>query len=163
MRHRHPVIAELRIQAKSNAMAIIDGFPGLEVKVEVDGRTAKEYEDPDAVEEDDDDQDNDDLYNVQPGQPRPHVVKYIEAKPGLTFSFRLKRTADFKHVGNSVFFMATVDGRKDNTAWDDLAAGKHSTWRHNLNCLYSQDSSGNRKEHLFKFGTLDVGWFASLP
>jgi len=90
-------------------------------------------------------------------------VKYIEAKPGLKFNFRLKRTADFTHVGNSVFFMATVDGRKDNTAWDDLAAGKHSTWRHNLNCLYSQDSSGNRKEHLFKFGTLDVGWFASLP
>lgn len=139
-------------------MAVIKEIPGLEVTVEVDGRKAKEYVDPDAVEIDEDDNNNnDDLHNAEPGRPRPHVVKYIEAKPGAAFQFRLKRTPDFKHLGDSIFFKAIVDGGKDNSAHNDHSAGKHSTFREKIDCFYSHDSDGNSKAWGFKFGDLNVG------
>ncbi|KAK3986057.1 hypothetical protein QBC44DRAFT_333913 [Cladorrhinum sp. PSN332] len=77
-------------------MAILPHIPGLNVVVVVDGVDAQEY-DPD--EEEDHDQplsliNFDHVYNDQQGAI-PHVVRYIEAKPGAPFFYRIALGPDF--------------------------------------------------------------------
>lgn len=154
------VIVALAIQgsqilATLTAMAIINGIPGLKVTVKVEDQTAKEYDDPEM--DDDDEQNNDDLHIVKPGLPRPHVVKYIEAKTDAAFAFSITRTPDFKHLADHVFFKVVVDGQRDKHIQSDHKSGKQITWHGKVNSLYSRDSNGNNYEHKFKFGNINVG------
>ncbi|KAI0552813.1 hypothetical protein F4679DRAFT_533984 [Xylaria curta] len=80
-------------------MAIIQGFPGLEVTIFTGGRTAKEYDDPSETGE---------AHNKHPRV----VTKYIECKDNEPFRIHLKATDEYSwgfkdHILN---FGAVIDG-----------------------------------------------------
>jgi len=146
-------------------MAVIEGIPGLEVTIEVDGVTSKEYDDPDDEE---DEPSDDEFHIVATGrvtrsrlslavQPKPHIVKYIEAQPGSAFQFRVNRMPNFSFIGIGVLSLAVVDGFQDGRGYVDLS--KHR--RDNFDQAVCHFASGSRETgqqtHSFKFGNLEIG------
>ncbi|KAG7293630.1 hypothetical protein NEMBOFW57_003684 [Staphylotrichum longicolle] len=83
-------------------MAIIAGLRALRVTVLVDGKTAHEYNDPA--------EDKTSVYCLPfdpaafgPGRGYdPHVVRYIEADPGASLSFRISKQARFQHRSHHI-------------------------------------------------------------
>ncbi|KAK4496758.1 hypothetical protein PRZ48_012741 [Zasmidium cellare] len=73
-------------------MAVLDGLPGVEVTVQVDGIALKEYEDPDEEE-----------------LAKTHVC-YVESKSEKHFSISVKVKDDFKYKGDSISVLTTADG-----------------------------------------------------
>ncbi|KAG9517387.1 hypothetical protein KCV07_g6167, partial [Aureobasidium melanogenum] len=73
-------------------MAVLDGLPGIEVTVVVDGKDLHEYQD--AGMEDDEDT----------------VTKYIEAVDNANFAIKIKVTKDAEFKGNRLSFKVLVDG-----------------------------------------------------
>lgn len=92
-------------------MAIINSVPGLTVCVKVDGKPATEYENPD-----DEVRGMDvDKFDVGAGldnpQP-PYVIKYIEAKPGAPYTFRLTREPSFQGRSSHIGLGLLIDGER---------------------------------------------------
>ncbi|KAG9683845.1 hypothetical protein KCU95_g18025, partial [Aureobasidium melanogenum] len=75
-------------------MAVLDGLPGVEITVVVDGEDLHEYQDADT--EDDEDT----------------VTKYIEAVDNANFAVKIKVTKDAKFKGNRLAFEVLVDGTR---------------------------------------------------
>ena len=145
-------------------MAIIHGIPGLAVTVEVDGATVMEYDDPESTTHADED-----LYIVASGRtensevslavnPRPYVVKYIEAKPGLPFQFRFKRFPNFKHVGSNLAFRVVADGVEDAVISDDDEYEERSSAVSRAISGLTSLNKEDRKwsEHAFRFSSLET-------
>ncbi|KAH0159986.1 hypothetical protein KCU67_g6903, partial [Aureobasidium melanogenum] len=73
-------------------MAVLDGLPGVEVTVVVDGQDLHEYQDADM--EDDEDT----------------VTKYIEAVDNANFAIKIKVSEDVEFKGDCLSFDISVDG-----------------------------------------------------
>ncbi|QDS67817.1 hypothetical protein FKW77_007166 [Venturia effusa] len=104
-------------------MAIYPKLRGLEVKIKVDGKVAKEYEEP-MIEEQDlgdislvgrralfggpDVQQNDHM--IVPEVKTTAAEKYIESKPGVDFAVQMCLRSDFPYLKNDLKFAIDVDG-----------------------------------------------------
>ncbi|KAG9736997.1 hypothetical protein KCU73_g10112, partial [Aureobasidium melanogenum] len=73
-------------------MAILDGLPGVEIAVVVDGRDLHEYQDSDTANKED------------------TVTKYIEAVDGANFAVKIKVTKDFEFKGDFLCTQVRIDG-----------------------------------------------------
>ncbi|KAK4161107.1 hypothetical protein QBC43DRAFT_100039 [Cladorrhinum sp. PSN259] len=93
-------------------MAVLPFIPGLDVTVVVDGVDAQEYDPPE--DENDEQQmkheDFDPAY-VPPGAI-PHIVRYIEAKPGAPYQYRLTLNPIFHFRSHHAGFSAQNDAHK---------------------------------------------------
>ncbi|RDI85414.1 hypothetical protein Vi05172_g4763 [Venturia inaequalis] len=78
-------------------MAILSGFPGLEVVVTVNGNSLHEYDLPD---------DTDEITT------NASTIKYIEAHPGTKFAVRTTAKGEFKHIKNDLYWKVMVDGKE---------------------------------------------------
>ncbi|KAE9961501.1 hypothetical protein BLS_001914 [Venturia inaequalis] len=78
-------------------MAILSGFPGLEVVVTVNGNSLHEYDLPD---------DSDEITT------NASTIKYIEAHPGTKFAVRTTAKGEFKHIKNDLYWKVMVDGKE---------------------------------------------------
>ena len=92
-------------------MAIISHLPGLKVAIEVDGRTAKEYNAPQDVATTPED------LSFHPLRPvaddaDPYIVKYIESIPDTRFAIRVEVEPKFRFHGAAVNFYSEIDGQK---------------------------------------------------
>ncbi|KAG9550739.1 hypothetical protein KCU71_g14049, partial [Aureobasidium melanogenum] len=76
----------------ASTMAVLDGLPGVEVTVIVDGEDLHEYWDADMEDEED------------------TVTKYIEAVDGAHFAVKIKVTEDATFKGDTLAFKIKVDG-----------------------------------------------------
>ncbi|CAD0109022.1 unnamed protein product, partial [Aureobasidium uvarum] len=74
------------------AMAILNGLPGIEITVVVDGKDLHEYQDSDMDDEAD------------------TVTRYVEAVDGANFAIKIKATGDNRFKGDYLSFMVEVDG-----------------------------------------------------
>lgn len=75
-------------------MAVLDGLPGVEITVVVDGKDLHEYQDADM--EDDEDT----------------VTKYIEAVDNANFAIKIKVAKGATFKGNRLSFKVLVDGAR---------------------------------------------------
>ncbi|KAK4680664.1 hypothetical protein QC764_100150 [Podospora pseudoanserina] len=94
-----------------DAMAILPSIPGLTVTVEVADRPTKEYDDPDADSMQIEMQREEFDHHATPDLP--YVVKYIEAKPGAFYHYRVSiQPRRFHYVSDHVGFTVVNDGRE---------------------------------------------------
>ena len=123
----------------------------MEVTIEVNGVAAKEYHDPDA-----DEQEQPDLH-LPPGRDiRPYQVKYIEAKPGVRFGFRIRRGRRFQHFSDHIGYEVSLDGLTLGMVHD---SGRGTT----ADFVIDKFNTGDRS-CWFKFANLEVGKFCNhLP
>lgn len=151
-------------------MAIIDGIPGLEATIEIDGVVAREFDPPD-----------DESRPAAPAEDyfmlstyrnraspetrrkhgvnyRPHVIKYIEAKPEATFNFCLKRSAEFERAegASGISWSVKVDGTEGSTNYSDEDP-LHLTYQQRRSQICVQDDDGNRTWKRLRFGYLETG------
>jgi len=145
-------------------MAVIEGIPGLQVTVDINGVAAQEYDIPVGNV---DKQYDDDLQVVEARQlirgddsisvkAPPQIVKYIEVQPGATFAFQMKRTLDFNFIGKGVFFEAIVDGFTDMRGPISWAANNEPIWVGRRDHFISGGGQQDPQSHLFGFGTLQT-------
>lgn len=153
-------------------MAIIDGVPGLEATIQIEGVTAREYDAPD-----------DELPSRPPDQAyfevdlsrsrasaetrrregenyRPHVVKYIEAKPGASFSFVFKRSARFNKpkTASGIWCGISVDGILCQSAESDMHRPSSEPWEVKRSKISSYGDGGKMWRGLY-FRDLVTGEF----
>ncbi|KAK3397455.1 hypothetical protein B0T20DRAFT_355182 [Sordaria brevicollis] len=139
-------------------MAILSGYPGLEVTVEIDGQRAKEYDAPaDEVEAR---VAETDFYSIPQvpvqGSEPPYTIKYIESKPGKRFAFGLDSTnftipTPYIHPNKHVVqHRCFLDGTSTN--WNVLPGGKKTT--------KSSYTTGSEelgwKRNRFQFSTIEI-------
>ncbi|KAK4446405.1 hypothetical protein QBC34DRAFT_383296 [Podospora aff. communis PSN243] len=112
-------------------MAVLPGLEGLEVTIEVDGKTVQEYDPCD----DSDGNPPEALKFHVPDAPhqadrKSHVVKYIESKPGVPFRFRIKRLPSFRHQSHHIAFRYHVDDMSSALCHDEsvTTTDKNTTW-----------------------------------
>jgi hypothetical protein len=142
-------------------MAVLPDIEGLEVTIEVDGETAKEY---DPCDDGDGDPPADLKFHIPDGQReadgKPYLVKYIEAKPGAPFHFHIKRLPNFHHHSHHIAFCCRVDSlvtqwKHDNTV---TARDKKTTWRKEIkgwDRYYEEDKTF--RTCYFRFEKLHIG------
>lgn len=135
-------------------MAVLKNIPGLKVTVDVDGEAAIEYDNTAASNQPS--LTHDDLHLADPNRPLPYAVKYIEAKPGKPFQFRIERTPRFRFKGPHVFFRVVVDGQEDNSIITDCKTNRKKNWSEVCKALVSE-TRVSQTYHYFKFGNLNVG------
>ncbi|KAK4207004.1 hypothetical protein QBC37DRAFT_104955 [Rhypophila decipiens] len=140
-------------------MVVLDDIRGLEVTVQVNGTAAKEYDNPDRNEIPE--LTHDDFHLAVRGQALPHVVKYIEAKPGERFEVHVQRTPHFQRIGVNLFYRVEVDGCSDNMCWSDHSSSATENWTNTVSYLLSIMETGTERHH-FKFANLDVGEVENL-
>ncbi|KAG9653192.1 hypothetical protein KCU95_g13375, partial [Aureobasidium melanogenum] len=73
-------------------MAVLNGLPGVEVTVVVDGEDLREYQDP----------------NMEDGEDA--ITKHIAVVDGANFAMKIKVTEDALFEGNTLAFNVKVDG-----------------------------------------------------
>ncbi|KAH0153042.1 hypothetical protein KCU67_g9631, partial [Aureobasidium melanogenum] len=115
-------------------MAVLDGLPGVEVTVVVDGKDLHEYQDADM--EDDE----------------GTITKYIEAVDNANFAIRIKVTKDATFHGNCLSFRVMVEGltvRRPMVSTTDVSAGSD---------VFAVDGVqiGARRLRKLKFNTLET-------
>ncbi|KAK3356270.1 hypothetical protein B0H65DRAFT_454518 [Neurospora tetraspora] len=137
-------------------MAILTGYPGLEVTVEVDGQRAQEYDAPaDEVEAR---AKETNFYSIPQvpiqGSGSPYTIKYIESKPGKPFAFEIDSTNFFipspdakKHM---VEYQCFLDGTP--TGYYRLVGGTKKRMR----SYKSGNNNSGWKRHEFQFSTLEI-------
>lgn len=135
-------------------MAILECYPGLEVTVEVDGAAANEYDEPADCSESK--LRHKDFHLADPDRPLPLAVKYIEAKPGSPFQFRIRVTKPLKHVDDDVFFRVHVDGKKDHSLVSYSDSEYQGDWSSIIKVLRSH-KDGVKQKHYFRFSSLNIG------
>ncbi|KAK4206582.1 hypothetical protein QBC37DRAFT_458355 [Rhypophila decipiens] len=123
-------------------MAIIDGVPGLEATIEVDGVQATEYNPPfhdtslantskhDYHRWDKAYKRASEAAKSKKTLYRPHAVKYIVAKPGAPFNFRFKRRPEFirEKQASGIFIQVYVDGFQSRACRNDDGVPRAVTW-----------------------------------
>lgn len=134
-------------------MAISEDLPGIEVVVEVDGQAATEY---DSSHNDDElqiiEQPTEEL-DIDNNKPHAYVVKYIEAKSGAPFLFRVTKTWRFRRFGHHMAYRAVVDGEMMELDHEHNQEGKKevkkSQWVGITKGYYSGsfEDPENMKEH----------------
>jgi hypothetical protein len=77
-------------------MAVLPGFPGLEVQIVVNNAACKEYSEPDEEHGED---------------TSTTVTKYIEAKDGTQFHIRINMLPTFKYCKYDISSTVKVDGQ----------------------------------------------------
>lgn len=138
-------------------MAILTGYPGLEITVEVDGQRAQEYDAPaDEVEARAEEIDFHTITHVPIQESgSPYSIKYIESIPGKPFAFKLDSTN---------FSIPSHDGKKHQTEYkcflDGIPTGYCSLPGGSKKTRDSYTSGNNEsgwKRHKFQFSTLKLG------
>lgn len=122
-------------------MAILPDVPGLEVYVEVDGKPAEEFFDP-----------ND--YSDGPRRMR----RYIEAIPGASFQVVARTTSDFRPDFDSLKLQLILDGtiRSSHTKdYDELYNGRG--WSDRFKGRTEEDEHGEMRFMPYQFHPLDIG------
>ena len=94
-------------------MAIISLLPGVEVKVLIGNTPAIEYDNNGDGNQARDllSLDHFDLPADYSGPP-PHIVKYIEGKPGAEYSFQIRLSPPFEQRSHRVAAELTIDGSR---------------------------------------------------
>ncbi|KAL0475821.1 hypothetical protein QR685DRAFT_60865 [Neurospora intermedia] len=137
-------------------MAILTGYPGLEITVEVDGQRAQEYDAPaDEVEARAEEIDFHTITHVPIQESgSPYSIKYIESIPGKPFAFKLDSTN---------FSIPSHDGKKHQTEYkcflDGIPTGYCSLPGGSKKTRDSYTSGNNEsgwKRHKFQFSTLKL-------
>lgn len=147
-------------------MAKSDNIPGIEVEIVIDGQVAEEWDPPHDVE-----------VGEPPGRldtdddkPHAYVVKYIEAKQGAPFLFRVSKKYPFRRRGHHMAYAAQVDGefmehdhehnqegkkgKITSRPWTGITKGYYSgTW----------DPEPDLVEHLFTFKGVRIGRLCIPP
>ncbi|KAK0657845.1 hypothetical protein B0T16DRAFT_386311 [Cercophora newfieldiana] len=133
---------------------------GLEVTIEVDGRTAKEYDPCDDSDNGPPEGCNFHIPETQlESNEKPYVIKYIEAKAGASFQFRVKRLPTFEHHSHHIAFGYRVDHVQIELQHDHTvtAGNKNTTWDavkgHVM--LYDKEEDSH-KQCSFRFAALDI-------
>jgi hypothetical protein len=122
-------------------MAILPDVPGLEVYVEVNGRPAEEFYDP----------------NDYSDGPR-RMKRYIEAIPGASFQVVAKTTRDFRPDYDSLKIQLLLDGtiRTSHTKdYDVLYNGRG--WVDRFKGKTEEDDNGVPFFKPYQFTPLDIG------
>lgn len=138
-------------------MAILTGYPELEITVEVDGQRAQEYDAPaDEVEARAKEIDFHSITHVPIQESgSPFTIKYIESMPGKPFVFKSDSTK---------FSIPSHDGQKHKAEYqcflDGIPTGYYSlpggTKTTRDSSLSGNNESGS-KLHRFQFSTLELG------
>lgn len=147
-------------------MAIISHLPGLKVTIEVNGKTAKEYDAPEDAAAAPEDMS---FHVPEPTEDAdPYVVKYIESVPGARFRVRVVRTTEFRKRSAGLVHGLELDGQKAPHTHLDL--WNSADGRPQRDCEYkhcddswsvgSNDEGWTKK--WFRFGSLDTGKFLLL-
>lgn len=129
-------------------MAVLDGVPGIEVTIQVNGQDVVEYDDPDASELD---------------APCPTLSKYIECIDGTEFVIQYKVTNYYKwgYKNHCLHFRPWADGcRLSGKVFleTDLAKGSmHTKGVHEFDARTNQHYL--RK---CKFSTISTGMLKTL-
>jgi hypothetical protein len=142
-------------------MAVLPGIEGLEVTIEVDGQTAKEY---DPCDDGDGDPPENLEFHIPDGQPqtdaKPYIVKYIEAKPGVSFQCHVKRLPNFQHRSHHIACEYHIDDFETILSHDETVSSrfKASTWESILDHVevYSEKQN-NFKCCKLRFEKLAIG------
>jgi hypothetical protein len=147
-------------------MAVIESLPGIEVTIGVDGEAAKEYDVPLAHDDED---------NTRPGMTRdefdlpadhddalPHVIKYIEVKPGAPFEFRVKKEHNFQRRGHHIGFQAFADGRFMGFRHEGGKSANNpmGVWDVAMDRMLSGNPRVGYKTHQYMFTPLGIGMYA---
>ncbi|KAM7194657.1 hypothetical protein V8F20_007849 [Naviculisporaceae sp. PSN 640] len=150
-------------------MAVIDGIPGLEGSIEIDGVIAREFDPPDdescpATREEDyfmlstsHNRASAETRRRHGVNYRPHVIKYIEAKPGAGFNFHLKRSPNFERAegASGLYWMIEVDGIKGRSCTSDLDPLSR-TYQDRFSEILTKDEGGNESWKRLRFGDLEI-------
>ncbi|EGO53812.1 hypothetical protein NEUTE1DRAFT_151030 [Neurospora tetrasperma FGSC 2508] len=137
-------------------MAILTGYPELEITVEVDGQRAQEYDAPaDEVEARAKEIDFHSITHVPIQESgSPFTIKYIESMPGKPFVFKLDSTK---------FSIPSHDGQKHKAEYqcflDGIPTGYYSLPGGTKTTRDSSLSGNNEsgwKLHRFQFSTLEL-------
>ena len=127
-------------------MAIIDGIPGIEVTIWVNGRPAFEYADPD---------------HHQVGQAAPKVSsKFIESRGGATFTIHIRVDRNYNHrqpSPHTLNLAAYIDGQ-----WicGELCREAHlnnGIYRIDIKDRTTQGRDGTVAMQAFKFAEVATG------
>jgi hypothetical protein len=141
-------------------MTIIPSIEDLEVTIAVDGQTAREYDDPDDVNENSTcPMARDDFHLPPDHQGRlPYQVKYIESKPGKHFAIKIRKGRRFRHLGG--YYIACgvyVDGRRELFDYEEGLATRDGVWDRKLSGFVSRTASGGWRMYNFQFSELKTG------
>ncbi|KAK4173304.1 hypothetical protein QBC36DRAFT_303764 [Triangularia setosa] len=142
-------------------MAILPSIPGLTVTVEVDEKPTKEYDDPEANSMQAEMQPEDfDLPPNHPPNDIPYVVKYIEAKPGAFYRYKVTLLPRFSKKAHHLAFSVINDGWRVSPTH---ITSKNRVERHGLavlertvNCTIRKTRGGNFINRYFCFAALNV-------
>lgn len=138
-------------------MAILIGYPGLEVTIEVDGQRAAEYDAP--TDEIEARVAETNFYPIPQlptqGSEPPYTIKYIESKPGKPFAFKFDSTN---------FIIPSPDGKKHEAAYECILDGTSTSYyevpggvRDVRNFYHSGRNKSSWKRYKFQFATLELG------
>jgi hypothetical protein len=139
-------------------MAVISSIPGLEATVLVNGVAAVEYQDPDAEESHTMAREQFDL--PQPyDQALPHVVRYIEAKPGAPYLFQVAKKYHIRGQNHHVAYSVSVDGQKFGPCHQPAHTrrDRKGQWTSTLDSYISGNPTAGYQRHSFQFAALDIG------
>ncbi|KAK0732458.1 hypothetical protein B0T21DRAFT_196227 [Apiosordaria backusii] len=142
-------------------MAILPSVPGLTVTIEVTEKPTKEYDDPEAHSLQVEMQPEDfDLPPNLPPNDIPYVVKYIEAKPGAFYRFKVTLLPRFSQKAHHVAYTVSNDGSR---ALPSHITKRYRVERHGLSVLEHTAAStvrktrgGNFIRRYFCFAALNV-------
>lgn len=141
-------------------MAILPSIPGLTVTVEVADRPTKEYDDPDADSMQIEMQREEFDHHATPDLP--YVIKYIEAKPGAFYHYRVSiQPRRFHYVSDHVGFTVVNDGRETGmthlTFNDRVEKLGLSLVERTVGSTVSRTRGGSYINRYFCFSALNVG------
>ncbi|KAH6853190.1 hypothetical protein B0I37DRAFT_358732 [Chaetomium sp. MPI-CAGE-AT-0009] len=135
-------------------MAIISSIPGLEVWVNVDGKPAAEYDDPNNEVQGMDH----DHFDVPPGhdsQP-PCVIKYIEVKHGAPFSFHYLGKSSVTKSGQAVRSKYWIDGAKVIADYETQHDAVRRAPVTTIRAGYSGNRTDGYQRYSFIFSPLEI-------
>ncbi|KAK3299809.1 uncharacterized protein B0H64DRAFT_447722 [Chaetomium fimeti] len=135
-------------------MAVITSLPGLRVTVESNGVAAEEHEHPHPQEDNSRTmvRENFDLPPDYEG-PLPHLVRYIEAKPGEEFEFVVVKEADVQGQSHHLGFGFYIDGELANRSQEYPDAPSRA-WRLRVGGFSSGNQSSGYRRHNYQFKEL---------
>lgn len=143
-------------------MAISKKIPGLKVSIRVGGEAAEEYDPPYGAAEDGQVLESP-PEELDPDLPHDYIVKYIEAKTGAPFVFRVETNQLFRRFGHHLTYQVEVDGtefrliHQKGHATDRPALSNR--WKATTSGCYagSLDNPPRLRVHFFRFEELTMG------
>jgi hypothetical protein len=136
-------------------MTISSSIPGLRVEIKVDNKPVREYDEPDKAVNETMDLDD---FDIAPdhSQGPPHEIKYIEAQPGLSYSFQIYKGPIFDRRSHHVAAKLSIDGTDLGLAHENKG-GSATTY----DTIVSGNPTDGYQKHRFTFAPVDIGKQAS--